>query len=526
LAKRYLVNFNSQELRRRKTEYLIIGGGISGLYTAWAAAQTGASVVLLTKGTLTECNSQFAQGGIAAVTGEDDSVEMHVQDTLTAGAGLCWEEAVNVLVTEGPARIRDLIKIGVDFDSTGAGLSVTREGGHSLARILHARDATGAEIVRALVEEVTRLPEIEVLENQHVVDLLVKDNVCYGALVLDGSTQERWVAESQIVVLATGGIGQLYRYTTNPESATGDGIAIAFRAGVEVMDMEFVQFHPTSLVIPGAPRFLISEAVRGEGAILRNATGHRFMPDYHAMAELAPRDIVARAILSEMETTGADHVYLDMTQKDPEKIKARFPTIAATCARYGLDVTTELLPVAPAAHFMMGGIKTDLWGQTDVERLFCCGETSCLGVHGANRLASNSLLDCLVFGNRIVQRAAVYLCNKLTGSCFINDDLVTDPTVDFKQLRAELQQMMNEKVGPLRTGQGLDAALSFCDKWLTYLSSYEIQELQQIEVVNMLEVGRLIAQTALMRSESRGGHFRLDFPQPEERWRRHILLKH
>lgn len=525
MAKRYLVSFNSQELRRNETEYLIIGGGVSGLYTAWAAAQTGASVVLLTKGILTDCNTQYAQGGIAAVTGEDDAVEIHLQDTLVAGAGLCWEDAVNVLVTEGPERIRDLIDIGVDFDSTGAGLSLTREGGHSLARILHARDATGAEIQRALVKAVTSLPRVQVLENQHVVDLLVKDNVCYGALIKDGCTREQWVARSQIVVMATGGAGQLYRYTTNPEAATGDGIAVAYRAGAEVMDMEFIQFHPTSLVLPGAPRFLISEAVRGEGGILRNKTGYRFMPDYHPKGELAPRDIVARAILSEMENTGADYVYLDLTHINSQKTKERFPTIAATCSRYGLDIAAELIPVAPAAHYIMGGIKTDLWGQTGVERLFCCGETSCLAIHGANRLASNSLLDCLVFGNRIVKKAGTYHLDKLESPGFASVNTCSLPAVDFSQLRLEIQQIMSESVGPLRNAQGLNSALGFFDKWINYLTPYDLGELQQIETVNMLEVGKLIAQAALMRTESRGGHFRLDYPKTEERWLNHILLK-
>ncbi|RYD02836.1 hypothetical protein N752_22745 [Desulforamulus aquiferis] len=412
LSSKYLVNFDSAELPQEEAEYLIIGGGIAGLFTAWAAAQAGARVTLVTKRSIAESNTDRAQGGIAAALGQHDSPELHLQDTLIAGAGLCDQDAVRILVTEGPERVKELIDMGASFDRSGNQLCFTREGCHSQDRILHAQgDATGAEILRTLSQKVVAIPNVDVVENMYVIDLLVKNNTCYGALGMDQVTGKFKIFRGRIVVLATGGSGRLYNYTTNPEVATADGIALAYRAGAEVMDMEFIQFHPTSLVLPGAPRFLISEAVRGEGALLRNARGERFMPQYHGMAELAPRDIVSRAILSEMAKTGADSVFLDVTHIAPDKIRERFPTITTTCSKYGLDITKELIPVAPAAHYMMGGVKTDLWGETSISRLFSCGEASCLAVHGANRLASNSLLDGLVFGGRIVQRAAYVLEN-------------------------------------------------------------------------------------------------------------------
>ena len=526
MVSKYLVNFNSRELPQEEAEYLIIGGGIAGLYTAWAAANTGAQVTLLTKRSVAESNTDRAQGGIAAALGQHDSPELHLQDTLIAGAGLCDEAAVRILVTEGPERVRELIDMGASFDRNVDGLCFTREGCHSQDRILHAQgDATGAEILRALSQNVVGIPNVDVLENQYVVDLLVRDGTCYGVLALDQTSGEFRIFRGRVVVLATGGSGRLYNYTTNPEVATADGIALAFRAGVEVMDMEFIQFHPTSLVLPGAPRFLISEAVRGEGAILRNTRGERFMPQYQGMAELAPRDIVSRAILAEMAKTGADSVFLDVTHLEPEKIKERFPTITLTCAKYGLDITRELIPVAPAAHYMMGGVKTDLWGETSIKHLFACGEASCLGVHGANRLASNSLLDGLVSGGRIVERAAYVLeSGSREKPHFSCNQLLPTPEINFKELRQKLQLIMGEKVGPLRTALRLAEALAFFDRW-AHLRNHEVRETSQMETRNMLEVGELITEAAMMRTESRGGHFRLDYPETSERWQKHLLLK-
>ncbi|MBO8136985.1 MAG: L-aspartate oxidase [Desulfotomaculum sp.] len=523
---RYLINFDSRQLPYYETELLIIGGGIAGLYTAWKAAEIGLKPTVLTKGTIDDTNSGRAQGGIAAALGETDSPDLHYKDTILAGAGLCDFNAVKILVNEGPARVKELINIGANFDRCGKELAMTQEGAHSKKRILHAHgDATGAEIMRALAAQIKVQDKVELLEQYFVIDLLVDDNICYGALAFDENTGQCVVFWSKAVVLASGGAGQLYQYTTNPEVATGDGIAFAYRAGAEVMDMEFVQFHPTTLVLPEAPRFLISEAVRGEGAQLRNSRGERFMPRYHGMAELAPRDVVSRAILYEMAKTGEDCVYLDLTCLPRETIKKRFPTITATCARYGLDITRELIPVAPAAHYLMGGVKTNCHGETSVYGLYACGETACQGVHGANRLASNSLLDGLVFGNRIVDKVRNYI--KLSApeehphfSC----QELFEPAGSFTCIKKELKHTMSENVGPLRTTQRLTQALAFFDK-NSWLQKHRCRGPREMEVRNMLEVGRLIAEAAMMRTESRGGHFRLDFPETMSRWQKHIIIR-
>lgn len=527
MPSQYLVNFDSRELSQEESEYLIIGGGIAGLYTAWAAFNSGAKVTVLTKKTIEDSNTDRAQGGIAVALGSHDSPTLHFKDTLVAGAGLCDEAAVNVLVTEGPNRVREIIEMGARFDRNSNGLCMTREGAHSQSRILHAHgDATGAEILRTLNHQVRTQTDVKIIENLFVVDLLVKDNVCYGVLAYDQGSKKFCIYRGRAVVLATGGAGRLFNYTTNPEVATADGVALAYRAGAEVMDMEFMQFHPTSLVLPGAPRFLISEAVRGEGGILRNALGERFMPKYHGMAELAPRDIVSRAILAEMTRTNAESVFLDLTHMDPAKVKERFPTITNTCSRYGLDITVNLIPVAPAAHYMMGGVKTNIYGETSVQGLYCCGEAACQGVHGANRLASNSLLDGLVYGGRIVEKAQTYIQNyNLEPKEFYYKELLTmGDNVEYDALRLKIQTIMGEKVGPLRTAQRLAEALAFFDRW-SYLDRYQVLGPQHMEIRNMLVVGELIGEAAMMRTESRGGHFRLDYPETSERWRKHIILR-
>lgn len=526
MFRQYLKNFDSQQLLTVETEYLVIGGGIAGLFTAWSAYKQGAKVTVITKQGITDSNTNKAQGGIAAAIGKDDSPEIHMQDTLIAGGGLCNESAVKILVTEGTARIEDLIKLGVDFDQDREGIALGTEGCHSQARILHANgDATGAEIVRGLLKKIAEIPEIEIIEDQCLVDLLVADNVCYGALVLDNQSQLLRIFNSHVVVLATGGVGQLYEHTTNPEVATADGIGAAWRAGAEIMDMEFVQFHPTALALPGAPSFLISEAVRGEGAILKNVDNERFMPKYHAMAELAPRDVVTNAIFNEMTSTNSNYVLLDVTHLNPQQIKDRFPMITATCLEYGLDITHELIPVAPAAHYMMGGAKVNLWGETSVESLFCCGEASCLCVHGANRLASNSLLEGLVMGARIAKRSISLLTS--TGKdnrSFRSNTLKTGISCDYGELRSELKKIMEQKVGPLRIEKGLSEAVTWFEKW-DYLSDYEVENVMEMEVRNMLTVGRLIAEAAMLRMESRGGHFRQDCPETLASWCKHVSLK-
>jgi L-aspartate oxidase len=526
LPEKYIMNFDTRELPQEEDEYLVLGSGIAGLYTALAAANAGGSVTVLTKLDVMDTGTDKAQGGIAAALGDSDSPALHREDTLVAGAGLCDEEAVAVLVSEGPNRVRELIGLGACFDCDSHGLNLTREGAHSKRRILHASgDATGAEIQRVLTLHALKNEKIRVLEDHYVVDLLVRENTCYGVLALNRSNRTLKVFRARAVILATGGLGCLYENNTNPDIATGDGIAIAYRAGAEVMDMEFIQFHPTVLNLPGAPRFLISEAVRGEGAYLRNSRGQRFMPNYHDLAELAPRDIVVRAILKEMAATGSNQVYLDLTHLDPEAIKLRFPNITRTCARYNLDIAVDPIPVAPAAHYMMGGVKTNLVGETSIKGLYACGECSCPGVHGANRLASNSLLDGLVFGGRIVGETRKFLKDyRPRRPEFACDWLLEPVQLDFAALRRELKIMMGQKVGPVRSGNGLKEALDFFDRW-AYLQRYSGETAEGLEVKNMLQVGELIAEAALSRQESRGGHFRVDYPECNQRWQKHIIFR-
>ena len=522
---RFLVNFNSEELEQQYTELLVIGGGIAGLYTAWQAAENGVEVTLLTKRTMIDSNSDRAQGGIAAALSKTDSPELHYEDTLLAGAGLCDVNAVKILVNEGPKRVQELIDIGANFDRVGNELAFTKEGAHSKRRILHAHgDATGAEIMRTLMHQVSEQGKVKILEQHFAVDLLVEDNVCRGVLAFDEMSGNYRIFWSSAVILASGGGGQLYHHTTNPEVATGDGVAIAYRAGAEVMDMEFIQFHPTALVLPDAPRFLISEAVRGEGGLLRSSSGERFMPRYHGMAELAPRDVVSRAILSEMKATGKQCVYLDLTHLKAQKIKERFPNITKTCLQYGLDITKEMIPVAPAAHYMMGGVKTNQDGETSIKNLFACGEVACLGVHGANRLASNSLLDGLVFGRRIVERIIQKGNNGAAGNPVFKNDALYEPAGDYAAIRSELKCTMSENVGPLRTVQRLTHALAFFNR-NEWLKKHRCRNPREMELRNMLEVGRLIAEAAMMRTESRGGHFRLDFPETASHWEKHIIIR-
>ena len=522
----YLTNFDSRVLTETETECLVVGGGIAGLFAAWSAQKKGAKVKVITKQSITDSNTDKAQGGIAAAIGSCDSPEIHMEDTLIAGAGLCNENAVKILVTEGVERIEDLIALGVNFDCRGNEIALAKEGCHSKARVLHANgDATGAEIIRALRRKIAQTPNIEILEEQLLIDLLVEDGVCHGALVFDRQLESFRIFKSPVVVLATGGIGQLYEHTTNPEVATADGIAAAWRAGAEMMDMEFVQFHPTALVLPNTPRFLISEAVRGEGALLKNIKNERFMPAYHSMAELAPRDIVTQAIFNEMKKTNSDHVLLDISHLEAQKIKDRFPLITATCMQYGLDITRQHIPVAPAAHYMMGGVKINMWGETSIEGLFSCGESSCLGVHGANRLASNSLLEGLVMGERIAKRCvSIGKSHRKKSKIFVNNTLKTGLSCDCDELRKALKKNMDQKVGPLRTATGLSEALQWFSQW-DHLSHYEAQDVLEIEVRNMITVGRLIAEAAALRKESRGGHFRQDYPNTLSSWRRHLSQK-
>ncbi|MDQ1910927.1 L-aspartate oxidase [Paenibacillus sp. GD4] len=520
---RYLVDFNIGELPHVHTDVIVIGVGIAGLFTSLKAAENH-KVLIITKKSLLDSNTRYAQGGIAAVISDEDSPAYHRQDTLIAGAGLCSSAAVDVLVHEGPAGVNDLIKLGTEFDMEDGHYALTKEGAHSQRRILHAQgDATGAEIVRALSEKTKQDPNIEIWDDHFVIDLITENGECLGALVQrpDGG---RVFVRANATILCTGGAGQLYRYTTNPDIATGDGIAIAYRAGADIRDVEFVQFHPTSLCYPGAPRFLISEAVRGEGAVLRNINGERFMEKYHPQLELAPRDIVARAIVSEMENTKSTFVYIDFTHESEETVKHRFPTIYETCLHHGLDLSSDWIPVAPAAHYMMGGVETDLYGETAVKRLFACGEVSSTGVHGANRLASNSLSEAIVFGRRIIERI-----NELpplereldVSGSQPRKDIALTPVVEKK---LKLQKVMLRYVGLKRSESGLLKGYEELKRHLPLLDAH-LTKREEYEFANLLTCALLTTQAALIREESRGGHYREDFPERDDLvWRKHTVF--
>jgi L-aspartate oxidase len=506
----------------QRFDYVIVGSGIAGLYAALLAREHG-SVCVLTKGGIDECNTKYAQGGIAAAVGNDDGPELHLRDTLEAGAGLVDEAAARILVEAAADRIHDLVNFGVPFDSTDGEVALGREAAHSRNRILHAGgDSTGAHIELSL-SGLARMSRITIKEYTQVEEIIVEHGTAVGLRALDTRTNAVWRFDAGAIILATGGVGQLFRVSTNPEVATGDGIALAYRAGVEVQDMEFIQFHPTALRLPGVPIFLISEAVRGEGGLLRNAAGERFMPGYHEQAELAPRDIVARAIVSEMSRTHTDRVYLDITHLPASRITARFPQIYRYCLDHGVDITTEPVPVSPAAHYMMGGVRTNTWGETTLPGLYACGEVACTGVHGANRLASNSLLETVVFAKRIVQRTIE------------GERLAAPQTDDARALpafeneagaapdRASLQGLMWDKVGIVRDGDGLALATRQLSAWRAALP--EPHDRASHELANLLLAGRLMAEAALIREESRGAHYRTDYPSPREEWRRHITFR-
>jgi L-aspartate oxidase len=517
-------------------EYVIVGSGGAGLFAALLARRYG-RVLVVTKDNRTECNTNYAQGGIAAAIGPGDSPEQHLADTLVAGAGLCHEDAVRVLVTEGPERVRELAAMGLPFDHDGAALALGQEGAHGRPRILHAGgDATG-RLMELTLDRVAQEAGIEVRDHAMVTELLLDRGVASGVRLLDEQTGRLTDVSARFVILATGGAGQLFAYTTNPAVATGDGLALAYRAGAEVADLEFYQFHPTALSLPGAPSFLISEAVRGAGAILRNADSAAFMRRYDQRAELAPRDIVARAIVQEMAETGRS-VYLDLRHLPPMEVRAHFPTITAFCARYGVDLATALVPVAPAAHYFMGGIVTDLWGETTIPNLFAAGECARSGIHGANRLASNSMLELVVFGHRVVERTRVPR----------NDRHVTPRGLPSRSLSLakagapgrtipvpsrsgctvgapthnDLRQLLWTNAGIVRHADGLESARRRLGEWEQTLPASTTRP--QHELAGMILVGRLLVEAALARQESRGAHARSDFPATMDEWRCHLVF--
>ena len=567
--------------------YVVVGSGIAGLFTAYLASRHG-RVALLTKGELAESNTRYAQGGIAAAVDPTDSPASHREDTLVAGAGLCEPGVVDLLTREAPARIADLIRLGVEFDREDGRLVYGREGAHSRARILHAGgDATGARIECALCRAV-RAVGVDVREHTFVTDLLVEDGRARGVRLLDPSGREDTLT-ARTIVLASGGSGQLFERTTNPAIATGDGLALAYRAGAALANLEFYQFHPTALALPGAQPFLISEAVRGEGGILRDADGRAFMRDYDERGELASRDVVSRAIVRELDRSGRECVFLDVTHLPAERIRRRFPTIVRFCAERGLDVTREPIPVAPVAHYQMGGVLTDEWGETTVPGLFACGEVAENGVHGANRLASNSLLDGVVFAARIVQRTlgedAAAIASALlppvevvgpdasalapngagalpspgSGGAGAQRSVLSDaaaaqrptssngtgaqrpsssgsagacppPTSGRGGLsaaalpgRADLQRLIWRHLGMVRSAAGLAEARRTLDVWAAALPTPA--DRAGHELANMLLVGRLMVEAAALRMESRGAHFRSDCPEPDPGWRRRIVLR-
>jgi len=510
---------------KKSYDFIIIGSGIAGLYIALMAREHG-SVLILTKGSIDECNTKYAPGGVAAAIGRTDSPDLHFADTIAAGAGLCDEESVRILTEEAADRIADLIRIGVPFDTVDGHIALTKEAAHSTPRILHAGgDATGGRIEDTLTSKV-RNDGITVLENFLATQIIVEDGVVKGVSAYDSRTGSIEKLNCRYLILATGGAGRLFKLNTNSEVATGDGVALAYRAGAEIMDMEFFQFHPTALRIPGVPPFLISEAVRGEGGILLNAENKRFMSDYHDDVELAPRDIVARSILTEMQKTQTDKVFLDVTHLSSKVVTTRFPHIFRFCADHGLDITRAHIPVAPAAHYTMGGVRTNIWGETNIAGLFACGETACTGVHGANRLASNSILEVLVFAKRIMQRT-----QEMTSPSSLaqGDGGIESLPVRKVEVRkpwvtlALLQSLLWDNVGIVRSKEQLQEAADTLAVWETMVG--EPMDRPSYELSNLVLAGRLMTEAALMRKESRGAHFRSDCPEPSDEWLRHIIYR-
>jgi L-aspartate oxidase len=514
---------NSHKIHR--ADYAVVGSGIAGLRAAIELSAAG-SVLVLAKSNLSDSATAWAQGGIAVALSDEDEIGLHEQDTINAGDGLCRSEAVALVVEEGPKYITQLIEWGTEFDRAGTKLAFTREAAHSRSRILHAHgDSTGREISRALLARAHTIPHLHLRAHAFTTELIGERGRVVGLRFIDETDGTQHELRTGAVLLATGGLGQIYRETTNPEVATGDGMAIAHEAGAVLSDMEFVQFHPTALAVKGAPRFLLSEALRGEGGVLRNIGLERFMKRYHEAQELAPRDIVARAIVSEMHRTQSAHVYLDMTKKSEEFLKKRFPRIYETCAGYGLDLASDMAPVCPAAHYMMGGVKTDLWGRTSLVGLYAAGETAATGVHGANRLASNSLLEGLVFGARagqaMIEDAPV---GKRSGAALpgslapLPGNLAAQkepPKATAKPSPAcatltKIRDLMWREVGILRSGKELADAIKQLESLELHRSEKDGRS--EHELRNLYALALLIARSGLAREESRGSHYRSDFP--------------
>ncbi len=503
------------------TDFVVIGSGIAGVRAAIELSRVG-EVMVLAKSRTGETSTEYAQGGIAVAISEGDSLDLHFKDTLEAGAGICDEAAARVLVEEGPRRVRELLDWGTEFDKAGGALAFTREAAHSRNRILHARgDATGREISKTLIQKARSSASIRLLPHSCAVDLLVGSNGCEGVRFLELSSGEKREIRADRVLLATGGLGAAFGQTTNPEIATGDGTAMALRGGATLADMEFVQFHPTVLKLEGANPFLLTEALRGEGAHLCDASGNRFMAGYHPLAELAARDIVSRAIVSELETREDSAVFLDLRHLDSEFVKSRFPTIFSHLLNLKLDLRRDLIPVYPAAHYMMGGVATDLMGRSSIPGLYAAGEVACTGAHGANRLASNSLLDGLVFGTRAGQSMPEAASAWSPPGTPVSGSLVSVPDSEVPAQRGLLRNTLTEKVGMSRTASGLTEAIFNLGSARPEAATRD----RQRESENIRLNGLAMAAAAVVRQESRGCHYRRDFPRVNEtEWKCHSLL--
>ncbi len=535
--RRYLIPFKASRLPQQFTDVLVIGGGVAGLRAAIAAADEGAEVLILTKDTVDESNTWYAQGGIAAVLQPLDSFESHIDDTLKGGMGLCDDEAVDIVVHEGPDRVLELLSWGANFDKQAGNphnLAFTREGGHSFARILHAfGDATGRELAMTLINTVRSRESIRVSENSFAIDFLTDEDKCLGALALiDGRVNVIWAKRT---ILASGGAGQLYRESTNPRIATADGHAMAYRAGATLQDMEMVQFHPTTLYVAGSSRALITEAVRGEGAYLVDRNGYRFMSDYHEMAELAPRDVVSRAIVEQIRKTHFTHVYLDVRHLPTEQFRERFPQLSKLVDQFEIDVSKDLIPIHPAAHYMIGGVDVDMHGRTSLANLYAVGEAACSGLHGANRLGSNSLLEGLAYGARAgadAARAAKENNIKFPLSLEHRIAPSSKTELDMTDVKSSLRSIMWRNVGIERTGDRLSETREIIAFWGRYVMDKIFAPelgptaLAGWEIQNMLTVCSLITNAAYTRSESRGAHYRLDYPNRDDaHWRLHLLWR-
>ena len=530
MSRPYLLAATDSQPAKRFYDVVVIGSGIAGLTAAVGAARKW-KVALISKSVLRDTTTFLAQGGIAAALSDQDSPDLHFQDTIRAGAGLCKEEAVRILVDEGPARVRELMEICPKFDRAGGDLVLASEGAHSVPRVAHAGgDATGSEVASALAQAMRSGSRVQVLENEFVVDILTNGGHCIGAVSLNLRTGAFTLNFATVTVLATGGSGQVYSLTTNPKVATGDGMAMAFRAGAAIGDMEFVQFHPTGLYSDESPIFLITEALRGEGAYLLNHAGERFMLGVHPQAELGPRDVVVKEMVRQMKAAGQEFLFLDAAHLPCEMLRERFPTVFETLRDRGYDLCRDRVPVAPVSHYMIGGAVTDVWGRTTLPGLYASGEVASTGVHGANRLASNSLLEGLVFSDRIVRDLDRYITSRGEAVRRLSIDLPGpsrkgNQAAQVTGTRRQLQRTMTEQVGTVRSREGLKKALKELGGLLASLSAPSA-DLDEYELYNLLTVATHIAKSALLREESRGAHLREDFPETDDtNWKRHINFR-